>query len=95
MASKKIVNRMDKFIKETHINYLLRLCNSQPLTDSLIAEAGAMDYVRDDCESISDDKRKQVVDGSQEICQRYERALATAICEHFDEVNGKPSPAIK
>ena len=44
---------------------------------------------------ISDDKRKQAVDGSQEIWQRYERALATAICEHFDEVNGKSSPAIR
>ena len=95
MASKKLVNRMDKFIKETLINYLLRLCNSQPLTDSLIAEAGAMDYVWDDCESISDDKRKQAVDGSQEMWQRYECALATAICEHFDEVNGKLSPAIR
>ena len=86
---------VDKFIINTRIDYLLRFCNSQPLTDSLIAEAGAMDYVWDDCESISDDKRKQAVDGSQEIWQRYERALATAICEHFDEVNGKLSPAIR
>ena len=40
MASKKTVHSLNKFIKDTRISYLLRLYSSQPLTDSLIAEAG-------------------------------------------------------
>ncbi len=41
MASKKTVHSLKKFIKATHVNYLLRLYSSQPLTDSLVAEAVA------------------------------------------------------
>ena len=39
MASKKTVHSLNKFIINTRIDYLLRLYNSQPLREYLIAEA--------------------------------------------------------